>query len=108
MHKPKRNKNNTRQPRQLTEEQLQELSKALTHLVYRHSAIEDYHAEQKPLDEDAMKTINKDVNNRIYTLLKLYTSDNEKDVTLAENLIKFNTLFGKNWDKAEFIPFTSI
>lgn len=54
----------------MDEELLQTISRALTHLVYRNTIVEDLHAEGTCLDDETMKIINKEVNNRIYTLLK--------------------------------------
>lgn len=89
---------------QMNEELLQDVSRALTHLVYRNSVVEDLHAAGAVLDDPTMKIINKEVNNRIYTLLKWYTSDSEEDRERVAQLVAFSSLFGKGtWDPAEMM-----
>ena len=43
---------------EMDEELLQTLSRALTHLVYRNTVVEDLHAEGVCLDDETMKIIN--------------------------------------------------
>lgn len=91
----------------MDEERLQDVSRALTHLVFRNTIVEDLHADGAKLDDKTMKIINKEVNNRIYTLLKWYTSGSEIEKNLVKNLVEISTLFGKNiWDKAEQLEFS--
>ena len=78
----------------MNEEVLQKISRALTHLVYRNTVIEDLHVAGASLDNDNMKKINKDVNNRIYTLLKWYFSGGEEDKTFVEQLVSFAAMYG--------------
>ena len=87
----------------MDEELLQTLSRALTHLVYRNTIVEDLHAEGARLDDETMKIINKEVNNRIYTLLNWYFSENEEDRAFVAQLVSFSSMFGSNWDKAEML-----
>lgn len=87
----------------MDDELIQRISKALTHLVYRNTIVEDLHAEGACLDDKTMKIINKEVNNRIYTLLKWYFSGNEEDRNLVIQLISFSRMFGSDWDKAEML-----
>ena len=85
------------------EELLQTISKSLTHLVYRNTIVEDLHAEGASLDDETMKIINKEVNNRIYTLLNWYFSENEEDRDFVAQLVSFSSMFGSDWDKAEML-----
>ena len=87
----------------MDEELLQILSRALTHLVYRNTVVEDLHAEGVCLDDETMKIINKEVNNRIYTLLNWYFSENEEDRNFVAQLVSFSSMFGSDWDKAEML-----
>lgn len=87
----------------MDEELLQILSRALTHLVYRNTVVEDLHAEGVCLDDETMKIINKEVNNRIYTLLNWYFSENEEDRDFVAQLVSFSSMFGSDWDKAEML-----
>lgn len=89
------------------EERLQDVSRALTHLVFRNTIVEDLHAEGAKLDDKTMKIINKEVNNRIYTLIKWYISDSENERALVKYLVELSTIYGKNtWDKAEQLKFS--
>ena len=87
----------------MDEELLQTISRALTHLVYRNTIVEDLHAEGACLDDETMKIINKEVNNRIYTLLNWYFSESEEDREFAAQLVSFSSMFGSDWDKAEML-----
>ena len=52
------------------EAELQALSRGLTHLIYRNvQLVEEIHAKQIPIDDEVMKMLNIEINNRIYTLL---------------------------------------
>ncbi len=50
-----------------------------------------------------MKIINKEVNNRINTLLNWYFSESEEDREFAAQLVSFSSMFGSDWDKAEML-----
>lgn len=45
------------------------MSSALTHLVFRNGIVEELHSEGRCLDNETMKILNKDINNRMYTYL---------------------------------------
>lgn len=87
----------------MNDDLLQAIAKSLTHLVYRNTIVEDFHAEGACLDDSTMKIINKEVNNRIYTLLKWYLSENEDDRNFVAQLVSFTTMYGVDWDKAELL-----
>ena len=53
----------------MNEEILQNMSRALTHLVFRNGIVEKLHSEGRCLDNETMKILNKDINNRMYTYL---------------------------------------
>ena len=55
----------------MDERTLQALSKALTLLIFRNSIIEDLHTDGTCLDDADMTKLNRDINNRFYTLLTL-------------------------------------
>ena len=50
-------------------------SRALTHLVFRNGIVEKLHSEGKCLDDETMKLLNKDINNRMYTYLSACFGD---------------------------------
>lgn len=87
----------------MNEELLQAIARSLTHLVYRNTIVEDLHADGACLDDRTMKIINKEVNNRIYTLLKWYLSENEDDRNFVAQLVSFAAIYGSDWDKAELL-----
>ncbi len=74
------------------------ISKALTHYVFRNGPIEDMHANDQ-LSEEDMKTLNKFMVNKIAGLLKL-ASDGEW--IKIELMLNFMKLYGTDWDKAEY------
>lgn len=71
------------------------VSIALTHYLFRNGPVEDMHSDGKLSQED-MKTLNKFMVNRIAGLLK--TMDNGEWLKL-ELLLDFYKLYGTNWDK---------
>lgn len=51
-----------------------------------------------------MKILNKDVNNRLYTVLSIRFNGTEEDVEKLEKTLNFLAkLYGRDWDKAERI-----
>ena len=80
---------------------LQELSKALTLLVFRNGAVESLHAMGACLDDDTMEKLNRDVNNRIYTVLAVLFNGTDEDITRLERTMNFLArYYGHNWDPA--------
>lgn len=65
----------------MDERTLQALSKALTHLIFRNGVVENLHADGACLDNETMEKLNKDINNRFYTLLSIwFNGTDEKEV----------------------------
>lgn len=82
-------------------ESIDDVSRALTHLVFRNGAVEDLHVAGKLSGAD-MKLLNKDVQNRIAGLL--VAAKEGKHMELLA-LIQFAKLFGSGeWEKCE--PYT--
>lgn len=91
----------------LSQLSLEDLSRSLAHLVFRNSVVEDLHTKNAPLDDNAMKIINKDVHNRIFTLLNWYMSDKIEDRDRLADLVVACTTFGKhNWDNPNMLDIT--
>ena len=84
----------------MTQEQV--LARGLAHLIWRNGAVESLHAEEAPLTDDVMKQLNKDVYNRIYSLL---TMDPEKAHKLA---VLYGFWFGQDWDPPEKVEFEDL
>lgn len=83
----------------LKNENINDLSRALTHLVFRHShVVEDLHVEKK-LSENDMKMLNKDIHNRIAGLLLAAKEGKYKELAA---IVQFAKLYGSNeWDDCE-------
>ncbi len=79
----------------MDERTLQELSKALTHLVFRNGTVENLHSEDACLDDETMKKLNIDVNNRIYTVLDIWFNGTEEEVEQLEWVLHYLLLFIK-------------
>ena len=83
------------------------LAEALTHLVYRDGFIEVLHRDKtKNLFDSDMKKLNKEIHNRIYTVLLLLLSQNEMSTHIYKKMLYGNYPFGymyrnPQWDKAE-------
>ena len=54
----------------MNEEILQNMSRALTHLVFRNGIVEKLHSEGRCLDNDTMKILNKDINNKVLSFIR--------------------------------------
>ena len=86
----------------MNEEILQNMSRALTHLVFRNGIVEKLHSEGRCLDNDTMKILNKDINNRMYTYLFARFAGDEIELEKLDKTINYLTkYYGKDWDKAE-------
>ncbi len=87
--------NNTSKAIMLSEDNIDNLSIALTHYLFRNGPVEDMHSEGKLSQED-MKTLNKFMVNRIAGLLETI---NKNEWGKLEKLFIFYSLYGKDWDK---------
>lgn len=88
----------------MDDQALQALSKALTLLIFRNGAVENCAASDAILDDVTMKILNKDVNNRFYTVLSILFNGDGEDVKKLEQMLNFLArFFGHDWDEAEFI-----
>jgi len=84
--------------RLIKEENIDMISKAITHYIFRNGPVEDIHAEGKLTQED-MKTLNKFMVNRIAGLLKIALDGHWSKLELMTELLKY---YGTEWDKAEY------
>lgn len=89
------NLNQSSKERLLNISNIDTISIALTHYLFRNGPVEDIHSEGKLSQED-MKTLNKFMVNRIAGLLKTM---HKGDWLKLELLFNFCSLYGKNWDK---------
>ena len=88
----------------MDEQTLRELSKALTYLVFRNGAVENLHSECACLDDETMKKLNIDVNNRIYTVLDIWFNGTEAEMECLESTLNFLArYYGQSWDQAEWV-----
>ena len=86
----------------MDEQTLQALSKALTHLVFRNGIVENLHASCANLDDEVMKQLNIDINNRIYTVLDIWFNGTEEEVERLEHILNFLAkYYGQSWYQAE-------
>lgn len=80
---------------------LQALSRALTHLVFRNGVVESLHAHDAILDDATMEKLNRDVNNRFYTLLTIWFYGTDDELERLERTLTFSARFyGRNWAPA--------
>ncbi|WMJ77555.1 MULTISPECIES: hypothetical protein [unclassified Sedimentibacter] len=89
--------NSNSKERLLKRENIDSISKAITHFVFRNGPVEDMHANNQ-LSEVDMKTLNKFMVNRIAGLL---TAIADNKWLQLELLLSYYKLFGTEWDKAE-------
>lgn len=90
----------------MDERTLQALSRALTHLVFRNGVVESLHAGDAALDDTTMEKLNRDVNDRFYTLLTIWFNGTDDELNRLERTLNFLARFyGRNWDPATRIEF---
>ena len=87
---------------------LQVLAKALTVSIYRNGAIEDVHSGMNGeyenfngIPNELMKIVNKDVCNKMYTMLTLLFADDNKSFSLAMKNLIWGGLMATSWDTPE-------
>jgi hypothetical protein len=83
--------------RLLKRENIDSISKAITHFIFRNGPVEDIHANNQ-LSEDDMKTLNKYMVNRIAGLLTTIADNNWVQLEL---LLSYYKIYGSQWDDAE-------
>lgn len=81
----------------LKRENIDALSKAITHYIFRNGPVESMHANNQ-LSEDDMKTLNKYMVNKVATLL---TAIADNDWLELQCLFSIYKIYGTSWDKAE-------
>ncbi|MDL2219194.1 hypothetical protein LJC04_02480 [Ruminococcaceae bacterium OttesenSCG-928-O06] len=84
----------------LLNDNINDASRALTHMVFKNGVVEELHTAGK-LSEDDMTRLNKDVQNRIAGLLEAFKCKEYKQLLLLYTASK---LYGSNWDKCEPLP----
>lgn len=88
----------------MDERALQALSRALTNLIFRNGIVENLHANGACLDDETMKKLNIDVNNRFYTMLDIWFNGTEEEARCLEQTLNFLAKFyGQSWDEAKRI-----
>lgn len=90
------NLNQSSKERIFDKDNIDSISIALTHYLFRNGPVEDIHSEGKLSQED-MKTLNKFVVNRIAGLLE--TIEKNEWLKLELLLNYYSKYFGKGWDK---------
>lgn len=81
--------------RLLDKNNIETISIALTHYLFRNGPVEDMHSEGK-LSQQDMKTLNKFMVNRIAGLLE---SIHEEDWLKLELVLNAYSIYGRSWDK---------
>lgn len=87
----------------MNEEILQNMSRALTHLVFRNGIVEKLHSEGRCLDNETMKILNKDINNRMYTYLSACFAGDEIELEKLDKYVTISCIVCKNLDKKIYI-----
>lgn len=82
-----------------TNENISNISKALTHFAFRNGPIEDMHADEtKNITDEDMETLNKYMVNRVAYIFNLILEDRWIEFNfLVEST---NLLYGRHWDEA--------
>ncbi len=86
----------------MTEEELQNISRALTHMLFRNvPLVEEIHTKQLVIDQELMKRLNIEINNRIYSLLYIWFCGSEEEMQELLRHIWFSSIYGSGtWEKA--------
>ena len=86
----------------IKEEDLQDISRALTHMLFRNvPLVEESHAKQLIIDEEMMKNLNIEINNRIYSMLYIWFYGSEDEIQMLFKYIEFSSMYGRGtWEPA--------
>ncbi|MBQ2901553.1 MAG: hypothetical protein IJE49_06865 [Agathobacter sp.] len=86
----------------MKEEDLQDISRALTHMLFRNvPLVEEIHAKQLIIDEEMMKNLNIEINNRIYSMLYIWFYGSEDEIQMLFKHIEFSSMYGRGtWEPA--------
>lgn len=86
----------------MSEEELQNISRALTHMLFRNvPLVEEIHAKRLVIDQELMKRLNIEINNRIYSLLYIWFCGSEEEMQELLKHIGFSSIYGRGtWEKA--------
>ena len=86
----------------IKEEDLQDISRALTHMLFRNvPLVEESHAKQLIIDEEMMKNLNIEINNRIYSMLYIWFYGSEDEIQMLFKHIEFSSMYGRGtWEPA--------
>lgn len=86
----------------IKEEELQDISRALTHMLFRNvPLVEEIHTKQLVIDQETMKNLNIEINNRIYSMLYIWFYGSEEEIQMLFKHIGFNSIYGRGtWKPA--------
>lgn len=86
----------------MSEEELQNISRALTHMLFRNvPLVEEIHTKRLVIDQELMKRLNIEINNRIYSLLYIWFCGSEEEMQELLRRIWFSSIYGRGtWEKA--------
>ena len=87
----------------MTEQELQDISRALTHMIFRNTdVVETMHANEEVLNQDNMKKVNIEINNRIYSILNILFRGTEEERERLIHTVLFCSVFSREtWDDAK-------
>lgn len=91
------NLNHDSKTRLLDKANMDRITIALTHYIFRNGPVEDMHANNQ-LSENDMKKLNKFMVNQLYNILSLIY---EGDWVKLEVLFNILSFYGRDWDKPE-------
>lgn len=84
----------------MSEEELQNISRALTHMLFRNvPLVEEIHTKRLFIDQELMKRLNLEINNRIYSLLYIWFCGSEEKMQVLLKHIGFSSIYG-NMEKS--------
>ena len=86
----------------MSEDELQNLSRALTHMLFRNvPLVEEIHAKRMVIEQILMKRLNIEINNRIYSLLYIWFCGSGEEMQELLRHISFSSIYGRGtWEKA--------
>ena len=63
--------------------------------------VEEIHVKQLVIDQETMKNINIEINNRIYSMLYIWFYGSEDEIQMLFKHIEFSSMYGREtWDPA--------
>lgn len=85
-------------------EEEKHFAKMMTQVIFRDSIIEDLHNKGAVLNDSVMEILNKDICNRMYSVLQIFLHMNDDAYELLDYIFHISSIRSGSWDDPEIVP----